>query len=192
MEWGVTHPLQRFLHMRALPYGQEENRLLCWDAHRIVLCRRDSLLLVNAHNRFAVVLYNPSPEQGRAPFAFARQGLRTALLCAGMEEMQVQQYLALAGSDVCVRTHGRREVAYLNRAWEDVMACEMLVDLWSVDQPALCHAVNARPCRCAGYAQVCSSAVHMQEDLAQQYRFLSYRPMCEDRSDGNEDGKWRS
>lgn len=173
MEWGVTYPLQRFLRMRTLPYGQEVNRLFCWDAHRIVLRKRDSLLLVNAHNRFAVVLYNPLPEQWHAPFAFARQGLCTALLHAGVEEAQVQRYLALAGPDTCTRTHGRREVAYLNRAWEDVMACEMLVDLEAIHQPVLCHAVNARLCRCAGHVQMCSSAARMQEDLSQGFGVLS-------------------
>lgn len=30
MELGLTIPLQRHLHAKALPYGQELNRRFCW------------------------------------------------------------------------------------------------------------------------------------------------------------------
>ncbi len=166
MELGYTFPLQRFLRLRALPYGREENRLFCWDAHRIALREKDSLLLVNAHNRFCVVLYDLAPEQWKRLPALALHALHTALLDANLPRAEVLRYLAMAGAVACTRTHGRREVAYLNRAWEDVMACEMLVDTSAMDQPLLCQAVNARLCRAAGHARVRSSCARMQSDLA--------------------------
>ena len=49
------------------------------------------------------------------------------------------------------RTHGRREVAFLNRAWEDVLTLDLCLDTASQAQPLLDHAVNTRPSRCAGF-----------------------------------------
>ena len=59
-------------------------------------------------------------------------------------------YLQEAGEIQLTRTHGRREVAFLNRAWEDVLSADLLVDQSSHRQPMLNHAVNDRLCRCAG------------------------------------------
>ena len=48
------------------------------------------------------------------------------------------------------RTHGRREVAFLNRAWEDVLKMDLCLDTDSQAQHLLDHAVNTCPSRCAG------------------------------------------
>ena len=47
--------------------------------------------------------------------------------------------------------HGRREVAFLNRAWEDVLELDLCLDTSRQAQPLLDHAVNTRPSRCAGF-----------------------------------------
>ena len=49
------------------------------------------------------------------------------------------------------RTHGRREVAFLNRAWEEVLAFDLCLGTNSQAQPLLDHAVNTRPSRCVGF-----------------------------------------
>ena len=50
------------------------------------------------------------------------------------------------------RTHGRREVAFLNRAWEDVLSLDLCLDMGQQAQPLLDYTVNTRPSRCAGSA----------------------------------------
>ena len=46
---------------------------------------------------------------------------------------------------------GRREVAFLNRAWDDMMAAELALDESTQSQPLLDQIVNAKPSRCAGF-----------------------------------------
>lgn len=49
------------------------------------------------------------------------------------------------------KTHGRREVAFLNRAWDNVMTAELVLDESVQSQPLLDQSVNAKPSRCAGF-----------------------------------------
>ena len=59
--------------------------------------------------------------------------------------------LPAPGGIELTRTHGRREVAFLNRAWEDVLELDLCLDTSRQAQPLLDHAVNTRPSRCAGF-----------------------------------------
>ena len=74
-----------------------------------------------------------------------------SLTSAGFSPTQVEAYLQQAGTLKLTRTHGRREVAFLNRAWDDVMALDTCLDTSTQVQPLLDHAVNTRPSRCAGF-----------------------------------------
>ena len=58
----------------------------------------------------------------------------------------------LCGSELPLftRTHGRREVAFLNRAWEDVMSADLALDENSQSQPLLEQIINAKPSRSVG------------------------------------------
>ena len=131
MQLGLTFPLQRRLKLRAVPYGTPSDRACCWDLHCITLRGQDSLL--------------------QDLSSLAVEQLRLGLLDAGLSEQTVTDYLQKAGAPELTRTHGRREVAFLNRAWDDVLALDYTVDTASVRQPLLEQAVNGLPCRCAGF-----------------------------------------
>jgi len=149
IELGLTIPLQRHLHIKTLPYGQESNRRFCWDLHVIPLRGRPSLLAVHCHTRYTFVLYDLSyPEWERLPDIFL-DGLRLSLSAAGFPEEMTKE---LFGSELPLftKTHGRREVAFLNRAWEDVTAAELALDESSQSQPLMEQIVNAKPSRCVG------------------------------------------
>ena len=79
------------------------------------------------------------------------QGLAESLAAAGFDPQQTEKYLHRAGGIAITRTHGRREVAFLNRAWEDVLALDLCLDTASQTQSLLDHAVNTRPSRCVGF-----------------------------------------
>ncbi len=83
------------------------------------------------------------------------------LLDAGIPEELVTSYLQEAGKIQLTRTHGRREVAFLNRAWENVLSADLLVDQSSHRQPILNHAVNDRLCRCVGEDGVDTAHAHL-------------------------------
>ena len=159
IELGLTIPLQRHLKVKALPYGQEPDRCFCWDLHVISLRGRPSLLAVHCHTRYTFVLYDLSRlEWERLPEVFL-DGLSYSLSSAGLSGEAAR--LCGSGTPLFTRTHGRREVAFLNRAWEDMMAAELALDTTARSQPLLDQIVNAKPSRCAGFDGLGTAAERM-------------------------------
>ena len=116
MELGLTFPLQRFLHQKPPPYGSETDRRFCWDLHVIELRGRKCLLAVHCHSRYTFVRFDvPGLLWASLPELFCA-GLADSLAAAGFSPEQIAAYLKAAGSTHFTRTHGRREVAFLNRA----------------------------------------------------------------------------
>ena len=151
MELGLTFPLQRFLKMKPPLYGTEPDRRFCWDVHNIRLRDGECMLAVHCHSRYAFVLWDVSPFQWGDITGLFREGLADSLHGAGFAPEAVDRYLQKAGDIDLTRTHGRREVAFLNRAWEDVLASDLCLDTDRQDQPLLDHAVNTRPSRCVSF-----------------------------------------
>ena len=151
MELGLTFPLQRFRKLKPPPYDTEPDRRFCWDLHVIDLRGRKCLLAVHCHSRYTFVRYDVTPIQWDDLPGLFHQGLMESLAAAGFSKEQVEEYLRQAGRAEITRTHGRREVAFLNRAWEDVLALDLCLDTSSQTQPLLDHAVNTRPSRCVGF-----------------------------------------
>ena len=151
MELGLTFPLQRFLKAKTPAYGTEPDRRFCWDLHVIDLRGCRCLLAVHCHSRYTFVRYDVSPLQWKDIPGLFREGLIDSLTAAGFAPNQVEEYLHQAGRMEITRTHGRREVAFLNRAWEDVLTLDLCLDTDSQLQPLLDHAVNTRPSRCVGF-----------------------------------------
>ena len=150
IELGLTIPLQRYLGIKALPYCEEPDRRFCWDLHVIPLRGRSSLLAVHCHSRYTFVLYDLCPSDwARLPDVF-REGLERSLSAAGFPA-EAAELLCGNHQLLFTRTHGRREVAFLNRAWDDVMAAELALDENTQSQPLLDRIVNAKPSRCAGF-----------------------------------------
>lgn len=151
MELGLTFPLQRFLNMRTPACGTQLDRRFCWDLHVISLRGHRCLLAVHCHSRYTFVCCDDAPLQWADIPALFREGLTGSLAAAGFTLPQIQAYLHWAGPAAVTRTHGRREVAFLNRAWDDVLALDLCLDPSCRTQPLLDHAVNTRPSRCVGF-----------------------------------------
>ena len=138
MQLGLTFPLQRKLKIKFVPYGTPLERLYCWDLHCITLRGQDSLLLIHCASRYTVVACGVTRFDWENLPGFAMEQIRSGLLDAGLPEQVIEDYLRAARAPDLTRTHGRRVVAFLNRAWDDVLAL-------------LEQAVNSVPCRCAGF-----------------------------------------
>ena len=151
MELGLTYPLQRALKVKTPACGTELDRRFCWDLHMIDLRGRRCLLAVHCHSRYTFVRYALLPSQWADIPGQFREGAIESLMAAGFTNGQIKRYLQQAGAIEVTRTHGRREVAFLNRAWEDVLALDLCLDLSSQAQPLLDHAVNTRLSRCVGF-----------------------------------------
>lgn len=144
MELGLTFPLQRQLRRNHLPYGTEEDLRHCWDLHGITLQGRSCLLAVHCATRYTFTLYDLSPFQWDALEETFLQGLQQTAQSLGITLPAVE-------SLVVTRTHGRRPIAFLNRAWEDVVALDYALDTDSQSQEMLDYAVNTKVCNCAGF-----------------------------------------
>ena len=151
MELGLTFPLQRFLGIKTPAWGTEPDRRFCWDLHVIDLRGRKSLLAVHCRSRYTFVRYDVPPLQWADLPGLFRAGLLESLAAAGFSPAQGEEYLRRAGAASLTRTHGRREVAFLNRAWEDVLASDLCLDTERQAQPLLDRAVNTCSSRCAGF-----------------------------------------
>ena len=150
MELGLTIPLQRHLGIKALPHGEEPDCRFCWDLHVIPLRGRLSLLAVHCHSRYTFVRYDLSPlDWAHLPDVF-QKGLEHSLSAAGFPS-KAANLLCGNHHTLFTKTHGRREVAFLNRAWDDVMAAELVLDESVQSQPLLDQIVNAKSSRCAGF-----------------------------------------
>ena len=168
IELGLTIPLQRHLCVKALPHGQELDRRFCWDLHVIPLRGCSSLLAVHCHTRYTFVLYDLSDlDWERLPEVF-QDGLTRSLSSAGFPS-EAANLLCGPGQSLFTKTHGRREVAFLNRAWDDVMAAELALDESIQSQPLLGQLVNAKLSRCVGFDGLGAAA----ERLAAVIRELS-------------------
>ena len=151
MELGLTFPLKRFLKMKTPAYGTQPDRRFCWDLHVIDLRGCKCLLAVHCHSGYTVVRYDVTPLQWADLPGLFQEGLTESFIAAGFTADQVEAYLRQAGEIEITRTHGRREVAFLNRAWEDVLALDLCLDTDCQTQPLLDHAVNTKPSRCVGF-----------------------------------------
>ena len=151
MQLGLTIPLMKHLKINNLPYGAELHRRFCWDLHCIRLHNHSSLLAVHCETRYMFVLYGMSRAQwNRLPGVFF-EGLITSLSNAGLEKKLITSYLQAAGEIELTKTHGRREVAFLNRAWDDVTALDYCIDKEQQSQPLIEQSINNMICNCVGY-----------------------------------------
>lgn len=171
MELGLTFPLQRFLRRQPPPYGNAAGLGRCWDLHVISLGGQHSLLAVHSLTRYAFVRFQVPPLLWADLAGLFREGLQENLTAAGFPPPAINAYLRQGEEISLTRTHGRRPVAFLNRAWEDVLALDLCLDPDRQAQPLLDHAVNHRPCRCAGEDGLGTAAERMGRFLADKFPF---------------------
>ena len=167
MQLGLTWPLQRLLKV-SVPYGDPIDRGFCWDAHCITLHGRSCLLLVHCESRYTCVRFDLSAMDWNRLDEIVLGEIEFGLEEAGLPKNEVVQYMEELGTVHMTRTHGRREVAFLNRAWEDVLSADLLVDQAEFRQPMLNHAVNSRPCRCAGEDGLDTAWAHLHRYFARR------------------------
>ena len=164
-ELGLTIPLQRFTHSGPLPPGRRPGTLFCWDLHRITLGGADCLLAVNCANRYTLVVYAMTSAQWKDLPGVMEQAVGQSWGDLGIPPEQTALYWRRAVAAVLTRTHGRREVAFLNRAWVDAVALAHTIDPTDQRQPLLEQAVNHIPCRSAGWEGLGEAARRLEQDL---------------------------
>ena len=115
MQFGITIPMRRFLNIKDLPYGVADN-WFCWELHVIPLCGRNCLIGVNCATRLSFVLADIVKQEAEHLSEIEIQEMKLCFQDWGVPEKEAASYLQTAGAPELTRTHGRSQVAYLNRA----------------------------------------------------------------------------
>ena len=150
MQFGITIPMERFFKITKPPYGNEIDNLFCWELHVILLQGRPSLIGVNCGSRFAFILGDIRPQNREDLPEIVLEEIRNSLLEAGISNRHIHTYFKRAGSIQVTKTHGRSQVAYLNKAVELVMWNDIAVDSCTSRQPVLNDILNRTPTKCTG------------------------------------------
>lgn len=137
MELGLTFPLQRFLRIKTPAWGTEPGPgAFCWDP----ACHPPAGPRVPAGRPLPQPLrlwsagMCPLLQREDIPGLF-RAGLADSLTAAGLSPSRVEGYLEKAGPGLPHPHSWPREVAFLNRAWEDVLALDLCLDTERQAQP---------------------------------------------------------
>lgn len=150
MELGITIPLERFLKMEKPSYGQETDNLFCWELHVILLQGRPSLIGVNCGTRFSFVLAGFTREDRERLPRMAMEEIEISLREAGISEDRIDVYLRQAKEPHLTKTHGRSQVAYLNKAVDLLMWNDIACNSRAKRQPVLNDILNRTPTKCTG------------------------------------------
>lgn len=150
MQLGITIPLERFLKMKKPPYGDALDDLFCWELHVILLQGRPALVGVNCGTRFAFALAGICRKDRENLTRIAEKEIEESLRQAGISEGHIRAYMSRAGDLEITKTHGRSQVAYLNKAVDLLLWNDIAVDSKSCRQPVLNDILNRTPTKCTG------------------------------------------
>lgn len=151
MQLGLTIPLQKFLKVHRPPYGTSCDLFYCWELHRIILQSKETLVAVNANNRFAVILCGMDISAWKDYKALFMDGLRQGMLLEGFTQQEIEAYTKAAGKIEITKTHGRRSVSGLNQMDNYLWSIPVKVRADELFQSVHCYEVNRERCKMAGY-----------------------------------------
>ncbi len=153
MQFGITIPLERFFKLKKPPYGEPLDDLFCWELHVVLLQGRPALIGENCATRFAFVLAGIRQEDKDHLAQMAKQEIRDSFQDMGISPGFTESYLKEAGALEITKTHGRSQVAYLNKAVDLMMWNDIAADPHSARQPVLNDILNRTPTKCTGHTE---------------------------------------
>ena len=165
---GLTIPLQKRLRIKVSDPDPASDKRYCWDLHIIALYGRQSLLATHCASRYTFILFDLSSFDWRDIQGTFIRGLKESLSGQGFPEKLIRAYLDRAGEPRLTKTHGRWEVAFMNRAWEDALAADYAVNRQSQSQPLLDSYINDLPRRRAGDPGLGPSLERLRWELENQ------------------------
>lgn len=150
MQFGITIPMERFFKLEKPPYGSELDNLFCWELHVIMLQGRPSLIGVNCGTRFSFILSGIRPQDKEDLVQIIIDEIENSFEDVGISEWHIKNYMKKAGAAELTKTHGRSQVAYLNKAVDLVLWNDIASDSSRIRQPVLNDILNRTPTKCTG------------------------------------------
>lgn len=165
MQLGITIPLQKHLKLKSNTYGEPIDLFFCWELHKIRYQGKNSLIIINANNRFGILLWGMKAADWKQLDVRVEEGIRLAMESEGYTAEQIEAYFNLAGKSVLTKTHGRKPVAGLNRAVEYLMYLPDPVNPEEQYQQLHSHVINRDICKPIGFERYGYPVEFLEEDM---------------------------
>lgn len=165
MQLGITIPLQKHLKLKQPKYGEPKDLFFCWELHVIRFMGKRALAMVNANNRFFVLLAGMKAADWKVLSKRAGEAIEAGLYSEGYTVKQVNDYFNLAGPAEITKTHGRKPVSGLNKAVEWLDSTYELWDPEQMYQEDICYRINRDICSPAGFETYDHPFEFLKEDM---------------------------
>lgn len=166
MQIGITIPLQKQLKMQKPLYGVPEDLFYCWEVHVIRYQGKNTLVAVNANNRFFVMLSGMKNSDWAVMGQRLDEAIEAALAEEGYTKEQIDRYFNLAGEAEITKTHGKKPVAGLNRAIDYLTSIPEEINHEEAFQPFHCNEVNKRDlCSPTGFREYGYASEFFKADM---------------------------
>lgn len=151
MQLGITIPLQKYLKLPKQSYGEPEELFFCWEVHKVRYQGCDTLVAVNANNRFAIILSGIKASEWKELPKLVEEGIEAGMCTEGYSKKEIDAYFNIAGPAILTKTHGRKPVAGLNMAIECMNCAIEPLSKGKKYQPGHCWFVNRDICSPSGF-----------------------------------------
>lgn len=107
---------------------REENPLFDWHANLLSFNRRKTVVLVNDHSRYVVVLHGLKAKDFKQLDQLIVEGIRKTLENEGIKPGIIEKYLQSSGELIFTKTKDRTSVARMNKSCDEVHYFADLLD----------------------------------------------------------------
>lgn len=151
MEIGATKAVQGRLKITKIDEIKDAALVFCWDTHLTKLKGRNVLFIVNASNRYTIVMTDIEPRNWNYYTLYIGRVIHNVMQKMGYSEEQIAQYFKMSGDIVVTKTHGKKSVGGINRMVTDAQYFGKKLEKEAKYQRELSEYLNKDICQPEGF-----------------------------------------
>lgn len=151
MEIGATKAVQGRLKITKIDEIKDASLVFCWDTHLTKLKGRNVLFIVNASNRYTIVMTDIEPRNWNYYTLYIGRVIHNVMQKMGYSEEQIAQYFKMSGDIVVTKTHGKKSVGGINRMVTDAQYFDKKLEKEAKYQRELSEYLNKDICQPEGF-----------------------------------------
>jgi hypothetical protein len=128
MEIGLTANLKKKCNISKLPEATEENLFYCWDVDIARYKNRIVLYIANSNNRFGCIICGMKLSAYKNIADYTVMQIKDILALNGYSEEDIEAYISKAGEATLTKTHGKKAIGAMNRAFMDFLCTDHNID----------------------------------------------------------------
>lgn len=151
MEIGATKAVQGRLKITKIDEIKDAALVFCWDTHLTKLKGRNVLFIVNASNRYTIVMTDIEPRNWNYYTLYIGRVIHNVMQKMGYSEEQIALYFKMSGDIVVTKTHGKKSVGGINRMVTDAQYFGKKLEKEAKYQRELSEYLNKDICQPEGF-----------------------------------------